>query len=265
MPTLAPNPVEAVPPAEVMPPLADTAAGMANDATPPAILDGTLLASPEDPARTEYVDKALLNLQATSRTAAGTIDTSASATKASSMVEGLDSSTIAETATTNFAETIAQLYDMREVAIESPARMREFVEAVAKQVNGGLLKEGQLVRDGADSDKYPYTRLADLEASMDEFYTSFTERLQDPNTDPVELAAWVEYRVDLTDHFFADGCGKTAKALSSWVLMRSGNQLPTYRGRAELYANAPRTIRGTDAATTQSEEKAWLDYYKTLF
>lgn len=218
-----------------------------------------------NPTKDEYVQYALQNLRATSRTASGVIDTSASTTKADMMVEGLDSETIADTATQNFTQTIENLFDAREAPIESPADLRDLVEAVAKQVNGGLLKEGQLIRSGADSDKYAYTRLDDLEASMDEFYDTFFEKLSDPETDPIDLAGWVEYRIDLTDHFFADGCGKSAKAASAWVLMRAGLPLPTYRGRDELYAHAPSTIRQEGSEQTATEQDAWLQYYRTLF
>jgi len=41
-----------------------------------------------------------------------------------------------------------------------------------------------------------------LEQFSKELFTKF----KDPNTDPYELAAWVEYRINLKDHFFADGC-----------------------------------------------------------
>ncbi len=231
--------------------------------TTASIIDAEI--SPEEVQKQDYVEKALANLRATSRTATGVIDTSASSTKADAMVEGLDSASIAETAVTNFASTIAELYDMKDVSFESPADVRSFLESVAKQINGGLLKEGQLIRSGADSDKYPYTRIADLDAALDDFSTELFARLQNPDDDPIATAAWVEYRVDLTDHFFADGCGKTAKALSAFVLMRSGQELPTYRDRKELYSHAPKTIRGADPVINAAEEQAWLDYYKTLF
>jgi len=218
-----------------------------------------------DENKQAYVEQALINLKNTSRTASGVIDTTASATKADAMVGGMDSAEIADTAVKNFEETVGQLYDLKDSPVESPEDLKGLVEAVAKQINGGLLKEGQLIRSGADSDKYPYTRLADLEPALEEFYDSFFDKLQDPDTDPIDLAAWVEYRIDLADHFFADGCGKTAKAVSAWVLMRADQPLPTYRGRDELYVHAPTTIRAQDPAKAAQEERAWQAYYKTLF
>jgi hypothetical protein len=217
------------------------------------------------PDKQAYTDHALRNLRNTSRTASGVIDTSASATKSEAIVEGLSSEAIADTATENFTQTIEQLYDMRDVAMESPEDLRELVEATALQINGGLLKEGHLIRSGDDSDKYGYTRLADLPEAMEEFYDSFFAALDSPDVDPIYLAGWVEYRIDLTDHFFADGCGKSAKAVSAWVLMRAGLPLPTYRGRDELYANAPTAIRQDGSEQTQKEQEAWLEYYRTLF
>ncbi|MBP9738232.1 hypothetical protein KBD20_00940 [Candidatus Saccharibacteria bacterium] len=218
-----------------------------------------------DAGEQAYVDQALANLRATSRTAGGVVDTSASATKQESMVGGMSSEQVADTAVENFTEAIGVLFEHRGEMFESPEDLRGFVEAVAAQINGGIVKEGMLIRSGADSLKYAYTKVAELDSAMEEFYSTFLDRLNDPNTDPVELAGWVEYRIDLTDHFFADGCGKSAKALSAWVLMRAGHDLPTYRGRDELYANAPSTIRTEGSEVVDKEMNAWLDYYKTLF
>ena len=180
-----------------------------------------------------YVQKAEENLQATSRTANGTVDTSASADKADKMqASGQEA---AEKAAANFDGVMKGLYDDRHKTFESPKELRQFVEAQATAINDGITKPGVLIREGADSARYPYTKVADLPKAMNQFYDELFRRLNNPKQDPRQLAAWIEYRMDLTDHFFADGCGKAAKAISAWALMRAGQQLPTYGSRDAYY------------------------------
>lgn len=212
----------------------------------------------------EYISQGLANLEATSRTARGEIDTSASESK-SQDVEDLSSQRAAELARHNFTEAMQSAFAQKERELTNPTDVREFVENIAETINGGILKEGKLIRSGSDSQKYPYTRVAELEPAMDRFYQEFTRKLADPNQDPVELAAWVEYNIDLTHHFFADGCGKTAKVISSFVLMRSNKPLPNYTTRAEYYANAPTEVVGQDASVDKEQYDKWLGYYRTLF
>lgn len=101
---------------------------------------------------------------------------------------------------------------------------------------------------------------------MTQFYEEFFDRLSDPSEDPVRLAAWVEYRIDLTDHFFADGCGKISKAVSAWVLMRAGQQLPTYpEHRSEIFAHAPAVPRESNPVVDEAQLAVWERYYRSLF
>ena len=215
------------------------------------------------PTKDEYVRQSLENLRATSRTAKGVIDTSASEDKVDQM-SGLSGEAVADKATANFAGTINRLFAERQKRFKDVGELRQFVESIATNVNEGITKEDVLIREGVDSAKYPYTSISNLESAMTDFYQEFFEKLDD-GTNPRELAAWVEYRIDLTDHFFADGCGKTAKAISSWVLMRAKQPLPQYRERSEYYANAPTVIRGTDASTDREQYDRWLHYYRSLF
>ena len=179
--------------------------------------------------REMYKHTALANLAATSRTARGIVDTSASADKAEKMMGGTGAE-VAERAVANFTSAIEKLFEARDTQFKDAAELRTFVEGIAQEINAGITKEGVLIRE-SDSEKFPYTRIKDLESAMNNFYEELFERLQNKDTDSVELAAWIEYRVDLSDHFFADGCGKAAKAISSWTLMRNKHILPTYRGR----------------------------------
>ena len=194
------------------------------------------LASLEMPAISaeQYRKDANRNLMEMSRTAHDTIDVLASSTKAES-IEVDKNANVADLALNGFDRAIDMAYEAKDHHFESPAELRKFVETVAMTVNGGIVKDGMLIRSGEDSDKYPYTRISDLPNAMDSFYGQLLARIDNPDADPVETAAFVEYGIDLTGHFFSDGCGKTAKAISSFVLMRQNHKLPDYaRGKLEV-------------------------------
>ena len=211
-----------------------------------------------------YLQDASRNLLAMSRTAQGVVDTSASAEKAESMT-GVSGETAADLAKQNFETAIREAYENKERRFESPEDLRNFIEGLAETVNSGIVKEGSLIR-ASDSNKYPYVRIANLENYMDKFYQGLYERVQDPEADPVESAAFAEFGIDFGGHFFADGCGKTAKIVSSFVLMRHNHKLPEYKGgRSAYYANQLQQIAGEDEAADEAGYRKFLEYYKGLF
>jgi hypothetical protein len=199
--------------------------------------------------------KCLANINGMSRTiGSGTVDTSATAKKAASMAK-IDGS-VGDFARLNFQCVVERVHAERNRAFESPQDVRVFIETIATEINRGIVKEGILYRT-ANSTKFPYTAIAKLPDAMNQFCEEFHRRLSDGDQDPVALAAWVEYKIDLTDHFFEDGCGKVAKVLSAWVLARASAPLPAYRGREEYYG----FVKDQDMLN----EKAWEAYYRTFF
>jgi hypothetical protein len=219
-----------------------------------------------------YLRQAQENLQATSRTANGNVDTSASADKAGKMQASGDEA--AELANRNFDGVMQTLYANRHRDFGSAQELRAFIEQQAADINKGITKEGVLLRAGEDSPKYPYTKVKDLPKATDQFYGELFKRLNDPRQDPKELAAWIEYRMDLTDHLFADGCGKTSKAISAWSLMRKGEPLPDYGSRDAYFDLArpkeerriPTQVRGLDTPTSADPQfMRWYSKYMEFF
>lgn len=208
-----------------------------------------------------YMRTAMENLAKTSRTAQGVVDTSASADKAAKMAEGLTDAEAAKKAKENYQKMMQRLFTERGRSFNSPEDVRAFVESVGGGINQGITKEGVLIRSGEDSVKYPYTKVADLPKAMEQFYKEFYQRLNDPHQDPVALAAWVEYRVNLTDHIFADGCGKSSLALVSFVLMRNNLPLPQFESKGDTIQHSPKTIRGVDPA---ADARALRDLEATM-
>lgn len=211
-----------------------------------------------------YLQDAKRNLLATSRTAHGVVDTSASAKKAESMTD-ISSENVADLAKQNFETAIREAYDNKDREFGSPKDLRNFIEGLASTVNSGIVKEGSLIRT-SDSGKYPYVRVAKLENYMNKFYQGLYERVQNPEADPVESAAFAEFGIDFGGHFFADGCGKTAKVVSSFILMRHNHKLPEYKGgRDAYYANQLRQIAGEDEVVDEAGYQKFLEYYRGLF
>jgi hypothetical protein len=209
----------------------------------------------------------MANLKATSRTAAGVVDTSALAGKAEKMAEGLTGEGAAKAATDNFAGVLRSVYRQREqLSLLRPEALAKAVDKIALDVNRGILKEGALYRD-EDSNKYPYTAVANLPVAYKQFFEEMHDRLNDETADPVETAAWIEWRANLTDHFWADGVGKTSKALAAIPLMRAGLPLPKYRSNKEFFAYSQRSQIDPNLggqAYLGPDWERFLAYYRTL-
>lgn len=212
----------------------------------------------------EYVSQAMSNLKKTSRTAAGTVDTSASKEKADKIVEGLTGEQAAAHAANNFEQTIRQLHNRRNEQF-TPESALELADSVNRQINKGITKEGVLLRTD-DSPKFPYTKVEHMQVARRQFAEELAKRLNDPNADPVETAAWIEWRTNL-DHVYADGVGKTMRALAALPLMKAGLPLPNYGPNKEYFRYSPPTPYnphdGADAYR-DADFHRFLNYYRKL-
>jgi predicted kinase len=222
----APSPAEGhpeglPPPARALPPPAEAAP----------------VAMPQEAGAEEqgYVDQAMRNLRATSRTAAGILDLSSTKGKEEKMVVGLTPQDAARAATTNYEGLVRDLYNGRNDLPQDGAGMAQFIDGVAERVNQGIVKPGELQRT-ADTKFANQTLAADLPLAHRQFSEELAQRLADPNADPVETAAWIEWRSNLMDHFWSDGVGKASKALAAVPLMRAGLPLPLYPPNKDLFA-----------------------------
>lgn len=179
----------------------------------------------------------MLNLKLMSRTANGIVDTSASTTK-KDVMEAIDGKEAARLAEKNYRTAIE--FEINECSriFASPAELRIFIEKIAGMINGGILKKGSLIRSGADSIKWNYTRIADLENAMGWFYKNLYERLTAEKYDPVETAAFTEYYMNKKIHMWADGCCKTSIAVSAYMMLRGGLMPVRYKDRDEYYETA---------------------------
>jgi hypothetical protein len=174
------------------------------------------------------------NLDTMSRTMRGTIDTSASPDKKKLFTSEMGVKDVARQMGENIDRAFALIVALRDHPLATPGEVRNFIGLLWNTVNAGIVtSDASMLRCDTDSMKYPhYTLVADVPATFNQFCEEFADRLADARQDPVRLAAWVEYRVNLTDHFLSDGCNRVSIFLSAWVLMRAraGNaSRPRYR------------------------------------
>lgn len=187
-----------------------------------------------------YLAQALDGLRTLSRTAGGKLDLSASPSKGEALTGDIWPDAARRLGIRNYREAIAWLFSIRG---ETPdrERVRHVVRAVAEIVNRGIVQEGRWLREHPAPGK-GYAAPAHVPRLLEGFVRELERRLR-TGRDPVRLAAWIEWQVDLKHHFFADGCGRTARALAAWVLMRAGLDLPQYGNRGAYYRMARGAFR----------------------
>jgi len=129
-----------------------------------------------------------------------------------------------------------------------------------------------------DSDKFHvYTRVVDLNDALDNFCTEFlyhfNKLIQVANTTDnlnkaIDFAAWVEYRVNFTDHFFSDGCAKISAVIGYFIFMAANipaEKLPLFTKEAYRMPDLPITRRGSNADREAAELKKCLIQYRKEF
>lgn len=113
----------------------------------------------------------------------------------------------------------------------------QFAEHVAKLVSKEILpQEISIYRAWVPEGKYqhwPKPHIVESEWLL--YCQQFDRQLRAGSMKPHVLAADLERSVDLEIHPFADGCGRTGKLLSSWVLLRAGLLPPLLSDRDAYY------------------------------
>lgn len=178
------------------------------------------------PTLQEYTDQAVENLKRTSRAIMGEGTSAAAQPGKEALFENISPEEASKLAEKNVRSATEFSYENRDRQFTSPQDFLDFADDIARINNQGILKADTPVVRALDSEKYPYTPAADLPKAREQFAKELIERLNDPNADPRETAAWIEWRANYTDHFWSDATGRTSRALAEWVLMRNGEKLP---------------------------------------
>lgn len=180
-------------------------------------------------SKQEYLDRLLRNIENTSRTFGGELNTSASKDKPLLVNLFIPRESLADTTRNNVIQAFNFVYDNKNLPFSSPQVVRDFIDQIARIINQGIVNNEELIiRNGSNSHKYFYVDTKRVEKFYQSFTSQLYKRLGNPSITPVALAAWVEWNIDFCGHIFVDGCGRIAKVISTWVLMRGNSDLPDY-------------------------------------
>ena len=212
----------------------------------------------------EYLHNMNRNLSTMSRTAHGIIDTSASADKKDSLLIG-SGEQVRTIVTENITNALQFVYDNRNIHFQDPDTLRAFILKIASIVNNQIVKPDRLIRNGADSTKYNYVKIADIEAVFTDFCRKLYERLSGIPYDAVETACFCEYIVNGAGHFFSDGCNKCSMVISAFCLMRADLPLPVYDSRENYYSFFGKILQPSkDYYIDEDSYQKFYTYYKGI-
>src|SRR3989344_1628976 len=168
-----------------------------------------------------------------SRTAGGLAEAAYGGAKPAIMVERDKLVTIVER---NLRKTIAHVWAHGPAIRPDTVHVQSFMNAVAAMVSVEVLPPGfGLFRTWDTRERFHrQVAPADILAEYRALCAHIAGRLDE--NDPVAVAAELEWELDGRIHPFADGCGRTAKLLGAWILLR-GDTLPArFSDRTEYYA-----------------------------
>jgi len=180
-------------------------------------------------SKQEYLDKFLRSIKNTSRTFEGELNVSASKDKSRLVNSLISKEDLVKITKNNVVKAFDFAYDNKNLLLSSPQALKDFIDRVARIVNRGIINDEQfIIRSRSNSHKYFYVNTKYVIKFYKSFVSQVYKKLNNPEISPVDLAAWIEWNIDFCGHIFSDGCGRIAKVLSTWLLLRTNSDLPDY-------------------------------------
>jgi len=137
----------------------------------------------------------------------------------------LPGSRLADSEEQYYRVVLNHMFDRRNIEFEQPIDLRRFLWVSVRLVNQWNLIV--LPEQYRSKEREGLTPLRELEHVYRAFVDSLYERLQ-PDTDPEELAAWIEFEMVVRHCFFEAGPRQTSQALVFWAMARYEHPLPRY-------------------------------------
>jgi 8-oxo-dGTP diphosphatase len=222
-----------------------------------------------------YQSHFLRNIENTSRTYGGELNTSASPDKKAKLNGGLSQESVSSYSRRNLSQAFDYISNNRNILLYDASTVKRLVNKVARIVNADIISDERfLIRKGENSQKYNYVDARYVDGFYDTFIKKLYSRLLDVNYDPIDTAAWIEWNIDFCGHIFSDGCGRVAKVMSAWSLMRKNRELPDYANGLDGYGSIRESYRKRFAIkkkvkyTSPTEDEDYvnfLGYYRKLF
>ena len=131
-------------------------------------------------------------------------------------------------------------------------QVRVFITDLSKRISRLLVADDAKLRTWDIGTKYP-NRVApeDVPAAYNRFCEEVAMRLQAVRADAAQEAAWIERAFDSEVHPLPDGCGRVARLLGAWMLLRAEKYPARFENRTAYY----------DAM--ESSDEAWEHFYRT--
>lgn len=180
----------------------------------------------------EWASAVFASISRLSRTAGGVSEAAYGGAKPAIVVEREKLVAIVER---NLRNAIAHVWAHGPAIRSDAVHVQAFINAVATTVSVDVNPPGSgLYRTWDTRGKFPrQVTPADILAEYGALCARMAGRLDEK--DPVVVAAEIEWELDGRIHPFADGCGRTAKLLGAWMLLR-GDMLPAqFTDRKEYY------------------------------
>ena len=167
-----------------------------------------------------------------SRTAGGVTEAAYGGAKPAIMVERDKLVAIVER---NLRKAIAHVWAHGPAIRPDTVHVQSFMNAVATTMLVEVLPPGSgLFRTWDTRERLPrQVAPADVPAEYRALCMLMAGRLNEK--DPVTVAAELEWELDGRIHPFADGCGRTAKLLGAWILLRGDMPPAQFTDRTEYY------------------------------
>ena len=191
-----------------------------------------------------YLESATNNLKRISRTASGIIDSSSTENK-KDIFSGADNA--GPKTIENFESTIERLHFINKRRFPNTLEFLVFIESINKDLTAGIVKFGTDTYRFENSEKFPYTDHEKIRMRMRKFAEDTLIQMNDFDTrrptvsdrEIYDLVAKIYWRINFTDHYFADGNGKTAEALAVFICMRYGKKVIQLPNKERWYSYAP--------------------------
>lgn len=182
--------------------------------------------------RALYRDKFVGNVTASSRTAGGVSDTSASAEKPGLRESG---KALANIVRENTEAAFDLAYRAKDRDLSSPEEVKQLVEAADNTVNNKLRAENANPYRTWDVPKFGYASPDKIQPELQDYYKELSGKIA-AHEDPISIAAWHEQRYNQI-HPFTDGIGRSSKIVTAAILMHENVPLPTYPDRKVFYSH----------------------------
>lgn len=122
----------------------------------------------------------------------------------------------------NLSEKIAR-------AAQEKWPVRTFMAQAIRTIHYGLPNAKRLRKLRTHETRHEYGCPAEeVPERYEAFIIQVETALDDTDSDPFLLAAYVEHQLRFALHPFSDGCGRIATATAAWVMLRSGKRIPRY-------------------------------------